>query len=51
MFPGGFFAKTFFAGAYFAPADGGVSPPASDVAYFRPMIVSVGKLLTIQGGG
>lgn len=26
MFPGGFFAKMFFAGGYFPPSDGGTGP-------------------------
>lgn len=35
MFPGGFFAKSYFAGTYWTPADGGVIIPDANVIVYR----------------
>ena len=35
MFPGGFFAKSYFAGTYFPPIDGGAT--IEDVFSYRPL--------------
>lgn len=38
MFPGGFFAKTYFAGTYFPPAVGGTFEE-SKLAIWRPIFL------------
>lgn len=38
MFAGGFFAKTYFAGTYFPPADGGTIEESAFAAW-RPIMI------------
>jgi hypothetical protein len=45
MFAGGFFAKTFFAGTYFNPADGGTILPATDEVHIVGMLVNMGTMM------
>lgn len=45
MFPGSYFSKSFFAGTYFAPADGSTPPVTGDDPREVGFIVNMGRFM------
>lgn len=45
MFAGGFFAKSFFPGTYFAPSDGGSFPEIEDSIHSIGRLVNMGTMM------
>jgi hypothetical protein len=45
MFPAGFFAKSFFAGTYWAPADGGSIIVTEEVVHSIGRMVNMGTMM------
>lgn len=45
MFPGGYFAKTFFTGTYFAPADGGSIIDDGDSLHYIGQQCNMGTMM------
>ncbi len=41
MFPGGYFAKTYFTGAYWTPFDGGIITPVDEVSSIYRIVMRV----------